>query len=108
MRTKTVSSRATDPVRNRCDQIGRNRPCGQWYEEFIAFHDALRLSIHVHGVCKINASSWLIPVGSTSDLDADVAQSIARKIGVKVELVPTTPANRIPLQVSGKTYIAKR
>lgn len=38
-------------------------------------------------------------------LDVDVAQAIAKKIGVKVELVPTNPANRIPLLVSGKADI---
>lgn len=35
-------------------------------------------------------------------LDVDVARHIAAKIGVKLELVPTNPANRIPLLVSGK------
>ncbi|KAF0812197.1 L-cystine-binding protein FliY [Andreprevotia sp. IGB-42] len=37
-----------------------------------------------------------------SGLDVDVAQAIAKKIGVKLELVPTNPANRIPLLVAGK------
>lgn len=37
-----------------------------------------------------------------SGLDVDVALHIAKKIGVKLELVPTNPANRIPLLVSGK------
>ena len=40
-----------------------------------------------------------------SGLDVDVAQAIAKKIGVKLELVPTNPANRIPLLVSGKADI---
>lgn len=40
-----------------------------------------------------------------SGLDVDVAQAIARKLGVKVELVPTNPANRIPLLVAGKADI---
>ncbi|GAB3255569.1 ABC transporter substrate-binding protein [Chitinimonas naiadis] len=35
-------------------------------------------------------------------LDVDVAKAIAKKLGVKVELVPTNPANRIPLLVAGK------
>ncbi|GGY06434.1 ABC transporter substrate-binding protein [Paludibacterium paludis] len=35
-------------------------------------------------------------------LDVEYAQAIAKKIGVKLELVPTNPANRIPLLVSGK------
>ncbi len=38
-------------------------------------------------------------------LDVDFAHAIAKKIGVKVELVPTNPANRIPLLVSGKADI---
>ena len=40
-----------------------------------------------------------------SGLDVDVARGIAKKIGVKLELVPTNPANRIPLLVSGKADI---
>lgn len=35
-------------------------------------------------------------------LDVDYAQAIADKLGVKVELRPTNPANRIPLLISGK------
>lgn len=38
-------------------------------------------------------------------LDVDYAEAIARKAGVKLELVPTNPANRIPLLVSGKADI---
>lgn len=38
-------------------------------------------------------------------LDVEYAEAIARKIGVKLELVPTNPANRIPLLVSGKADI---
>ena len=34
--------------------------------------------------------------------DIDFAKAIAAKIGVKLELVPTNPANRIPLLQSGK------
>lgn len=34
--------------------------------------------------------------------DIDFAKAIARKIGVRLELVPTNPANRIPLLQSGK------
>ncbi len=37
-----------------------------------------------------------------SGLDVEYAEAIAKKIGVKLELVPTNPANRIPLLVSGK------
>uniref|UniRef100_A0A8W7PG40 Solute-binding protein family 3/N-terminal domain-containing protein n=1 Tax=Anopheles coluzzii TaxID=1518534 RepID=A0A8W7PG40_ANOCL len=37
-----------------------------------------------------------------SGLDVEVAQAIAKKLQVKLELVPTNPANRIPLLVSGK------
>ena len=35
-------------------------------------------------------------------LDVDFAQAIADKIGVKLEVRPTNPANRIPLLTSGK------
>ncbi|MCJ2060221.1 ABC transporter substrate-binding protein [Methylobacterium sp. J-048] len=35
-------------------------------------------------------------------LDVDYAQAIADKIGVKLDLRPTNPANRIPLLTSGK------
>lgn len=35
-------------------------------------------------------------------LDVEYAEAIAKKIGVKLELVPTNPANRIPLLASGK------
>jgi polar amino acid transport system substrate-binding protein len=35
-------------------------------------------------------------------LDVDYAQALADKIGVKLDLRPTNPANRIPLLVSGK------
>ena len=38
-------------------------------------------------------------------LDVEYAEAIAKKIGVKLELVPTNPANRIPLLVSGKADI---
>ncbi|MBR7777145.1 ABC transporter substrate-binding protein [Undibacterium sp. BYS50W] len=34
--------------------------------------------------------------------DIDFAEALAKKIGVKLELVPTNPANRIPLLQSGK------
>lgn len=38
-------------------------------------------------------------------LDVEYAEAIAAKIGVKLELVPTNPANRIPLLASGKADI---
>ena len=41
------------------------------------------------------------PVG----LDVDYAQEIARKLGVKLELRATNPANRVPLLTSGKVDI---
>ncbi len=37
-----------------------------------------------------------------SGLDVDYAKAIADKIGVKLELRPTNPANRVPLLSSGK------
>lgn len=38
-------------------------------------------------------------------LDVEYAEAIAKKIGVKLELISTNPANRIPLLVSGKADI---
>lgn len=38
-------------------------------------------------------------------LDVDVAKAIADKLHVKLELVPTNPANRIPLLASGKADV---
>lgn len=35
-------------------------------------------------------------------LDVDVAGELARQLGVRLELVPTNPANRIPLLTAGK------
>ncbi|MBF9265857.1 ABC transporter substrate-binding protein [Paracidovorax cattleyae] len=35
-------------------------------------------------------------------LDVDVAGELAKALGVKLEVVPTNPANRIPLLVAGK------
>lgn len=35
-------------------------------------------------------------------LDADYAEEFAKRLGVKLQLVPTNPANRVPLLVSGK------
>jgi polar amino acid transport system substrate-binding protein len=39
----------------------------------------------------------------TVGLDVDYANAVAKKLGVKLELVPTNPANRIPLLLSHKT-----
>jgi len=55
-----------------------------------------------HGVLRVAVPQDFPPFGSvTADLkpqglDIDVATLIARKMGVKVELVPVTSANRIP------------
>lgn len=35
-------------------------------------------------------------------LDVDFAKALAKKLGVRLEIVPTNPANRIPLLTSGK------
>ena len=35
-------------------------------------------------------------------LDVDYANELAKKLGVKLEVVPTNPANRVPLLTSGK------
>ncbi|QRX81139.1 transporter substrate-binding domain-containing protein [Glaciimonas sp. PAMC28666] len=54
------------------------------------------------GVLKVAVPQDFPPFGSvTSDLtpqglDIDVAKMIARKMGVKIELIPVTSANRVP------------
>ncbi|HRD33203.1 MAG TPA: ABC transporter substrate-binding protein [Rhodocyclaceae bacterium] len=40
-----------------------------------------------------------------SGLDVDYAKELAAKLGVKLELVPTNPANRIPLLASNKVDV---
>lgn len=40
-----------------------------------------------------------------SGLDVDYAKALAAKLGVKLELVPTNPANRIPLLTSNKVDV---
>jgi len=67
----------------------------------VARADALD-DIQKHGVLRVAVPQDFPPFGSvTADLkpqglDIDVATLIARKMGVKVELVPVTSANRIP------------
>ena len=76
-----------------------------------AFADRLE-DIKTSGVIRVAAFDSNPPFGfldantrQISGLDVDFARAIAKKIGVKLELVPTNPANRIPLLVSGKADI---
>jgi len=67
----------------------------------VARADALD-DIHKAGVLRVAVPQDFPPFGSvTSDLkpqglDIDVASLIAKKLGVKVELIPVTSANRVP------------
>lgn len=61
------------------------------------------------GVLKVAAFDSNPPFGFVdpqtrriAGLDVDYAQALADKLGVKLEVVPTNPANRIPLLTSGK------
>lgn len=73
-----------------------------------AFADRID-DIKKDGVLRVAAFDSNPPFGfldaqtrQINGLDVDVARHIASKLGVKLELVPTNPANRIPLLVSGK------
>ena len=67
----------------------------------VARADALE-DIQKHGVLRVAVPQDFPPFGSvTADLkpqglDIDVATLIAKKMGVKVELIPVTSANRVP------------
>lgn len=61
------------------------------------------------GVLKTAVFDSNPPFGSVDEksreivgYDIDFARALAKKLGVKLELVPTNPANRIPLLQSGK------
>ncbi|WP_028603336.1 ABC transporter substrate-binding protein [Ottowia thiooxydans] len=61
------------------------------------------------GVVRVAAFDANPPFGSVDGktrkivgLDVDYANALAKKLGVKLEIVPTNPANRIPLLTSGK------
>lgn len=61
------------------------------------------------GVLRVAAFDANPPFGFVDEqskkivgLDVDYALELGKKLGVKVELVPTNPANRIPLLTSGK------
>lgn len=76
----------------------------------VARADALD-DIHKAGVLRVAVPQDFPPFGSvTSDLkpqglDIDVASLIAKKLGVKVELIPVTSANRVPyLQTKRSTW----
>lgn len=65
--------------------------------------------IKKNGVLRVAAFDSNPPFGfldaktqKINGLDVEYAAAIAKKLGVKLELVPTNPANRIPLLVSGK------
>lgn len=67
----------------------------------VARADALE-DIQKHGVLRVAVPQDFPPFGSvTADLkpqglDIDVATLIAKKMGVKIELIPVTSANRVP------------
>lgn len=76
-----------------------------------AFADRLD-DIQKAGVLRVAAFDSNPPFGfldkqtrRLNGLDVDVAQAIADHLKVKLVLVPTNPANRIPLLVSGKADI---
>ncbi|AQT42943.1 polar amino acid transport system substrate-binding protein [Bartonella apihabitans] len=61
------------------------------------------------GVLKVASFDSNPPFGFVDEktkqitgLDVDFAQAVADKIGVKLEVHPTNPANRIPLLTSGQ------
>ncbi|MET0329161.1 MAG: ABC transporter substrate-binding protein [Luteimonas sp.] len=67
--------------------------------------DAIRQA----GVLKVAAFDGNPPFGFVdadtrriTGLDVDVAQALADRLGVKLEIVPTNPANRVPLLAAGK------
>lgn len=73
-----------------------------------AFADRLD-DIKKAGVLRVAAFDGNPPFGfvdeqtrQLSGFDVDIARAIAKKIGVKLELTPTNPANRIPLLTANK------
>jgi len=61
------------------------------------------------GVLRVAALDANPPFGFTDPktrkiigLDVDYAQEFAQRLGVKLQLVPTNPANRVPLLLAGK------
>lgn len=66
-------------------------------------------AIRQAGVLKVAAFDGNPPFGFVDEktrriagLDVDVAQALADRLGVQLEVVPTNPANRVPLLASGK------
>lgn len=66
-------------------------------------------AIREAGVLRVATFDSNPPFGSVNPttrkiegLDVDYAQALADKLGVKLEITPTNPANRIPLLASGK------
>lgn len=66
-------------------------------------------AIREAGVLRVAAFDSNPPFGfvdpqtrQIAGLDVDVAQALADKLGVRLEVVPTNPANRIPLLVSNR------
>lgn len=73
-----------------------------------AFADRLQ-DIKKAGVLRVAAFDANPPFGFVDPksrnivgLDVDYAQEFAKRLGVKLQIVPTNPANRVPLLVSGK------
>ncbi|VFR25080.1 ABC-type amino acid transport/signal transduction systems, periplasmic component/domain [plant metagenome] len=65
--------------------------------------------IKKNGVLRVAAFDANPPFGSVDEktrkivgLDVDYANEFAKKLGVKLEIVPTNPANRVPLLSAGK------
>jgi len=78
---------------------------------FAAHADQLS-DIKKAGVIKVATFDSNPPFGSVDakthnivGYDVDFAKALAKSLGVKLELVPTNPANRIPLLQSGKADI---
>lgn len=74
-----------------------------------AVHADQLADIKKAGVVKIATFDANPPFGSVDGktheivgYDVDFAKALAKKLGVKLQLVPTNPANRIPLLQSGK------
>ena len=73
-----------------------------------AFADRLQ-DIKKAGVLRVAAFDANPPFGFVDaksrkivGLDVDYAEEFAKRLGVKLQIVPTNPANRVPLLISGK------
>src|SRR6187402_1532828 len=78
----------------------------------VAAHADQLANIKQAGVIRVATFDSNPPFGSVDakthnivGYDVDFAKALADALGVKLELVPTNPANRIPLLQSGKADI---